>query len=148
MPKLDPRPVDDLLVVHSPSAWIDPVRIGAVAIRLPSDLWSTPYGGEFLTMADAIRHARDEAGQRGRAAGIIDQQSACIRDLKAERDLLSLRYQGAERDVDIRRAEAADLRRQIDSARRMVLALQWISVAAVAVAVVAGYALASVGGAP
>ncbi len=136
MPKLDPRPVDDLLVVHSPSAWIDPVRIGAVAIRLPSDLWSTPYGGEFLTMADAIRHARAESKRLRQTRGTIAIQAARIRDVEAERDAWGVELVNVRADRD-------DLRRKLDRASATVRLLQWLTLAAGVV----GYALASVGGA-
>lgn len=134
MPKLpDPRPVDGRDVHPAASAWYDPADHGVVAYRRPDGMWSTPYGGPFHSMADAIRVARHEVDRWGRVSATVDAQAARIREVEAERDA---------RDIELVnvRADRDDLRRKLDSARRMVLLLQWIAVAALVLGAAIGSA--------
>lgn len=134
MPKLpDPRPVDGRDVHPAASAWYDPADHGVVAYRRPDGMWSTPYGGPFHTMADAIRIGRHEVDRWGRVSATVDAQATRIREVEAERDA---------RDIELVnvRADRDDLRRKLDSARRMVLLLQWIAVAALVLGAAIGSA--------
>jgi hypothetical protein len=149
MPKPpDPRDIDGRPVHPAASAWYDPADFRVLAFRLPAGMWSNPYGGEFATMTEAIRVARADAAERWPPSAVLAAQATRIREVESERDALATCYRSAERDVDIRRAEVGDLRRQLDSANGLVW--WWMAVAFVflGAGTVLGYALASVGGAP
>ncbi len=139
----DPRPVDGRDVHPAASAWYDPADHGVVAYRRPDGMWSTPYGGPFHSMADAIRIGRHEVDRWGRVSATVDAQAARIREVEgnfARAEAAVRELELAARDADKRRG---DLQRDLNSARAMVRLCQWLTLAAGVV----GYALASVGGA-
>ncbi len=144
MPRLmDPRPVDGRVVHPAASAWYDPADHSVFAYRLPNDPWHpwrSSSGEPCVTLVGAIRASRDESRVRNNVAATITGKSTRIRDLEAA---LSI----AETSVAELQTRVATAERDLDSARRMVLLLQWIAVAAIVAGGSLGYALASVGGA-